>query len=166
MKEKILFALFLFIGLMQMWGDLTGLSVLKGIGAATGASPAPKVFSAVKGLETFSTRFYIDWTDRAGESHTLEITPEVYAQLQGPYNRRNIYGAALAYGPVLSSDPRTEEMFDSVLRYSFCGSAPLLMELGIDTSDLFGPVSVRLEPKDPSTLEEGMSLIFKAKCSE
>jgi len=166
MKEKLLFALLLFIGLMQMCGDLTGLLVLKGIGAATGASPAPKVFSAVKGLETFSTRFYIDWTDLTSQSHTLEITPEVYAQLKGPYNRRNIYGAALAYGPILSSNPRTEAMFDSVLRYSFCGSAPLLMELGIDTSDLSGSVRVRLEPKDPSTLEEGMLLTFEVDCSE
>ena len=166
MKEKLLCALFLFIGLMQMGGDLTGLSVLKGIGAATGASPAPKVFSAVKGLETYSTRFFIDWTDQAGQSHTLEMTPEVYTRLKGPYNRRNIYGAALAYGPVLASDPRTEAMFDSVLRYSFCGSAPLLMELGIDTTDLYGPVSVRLEPKDPSTLEDGMLLTFEVDCSE
>jgi len=151
---------------MQMGGDLTGLSFLKGIGAATGASPAPKVFSAVKGLETYSTRFFIDWTNRAGQSHTMELTPEVYARLKGPYNRRNIYGAALAYGPVLAGDLRTASMFDSVLRYSFCGSAPLLMELGIDASDISGPVRVRLKPKDASTLEEGMLLSFEIHCDE
>ena len=164
MKEKILFALFLFIGLMQMFGDLTGLTALKGIGAATGASPAPKVFSAVKGLETFSSRFYIDWTDQSGQPQLLEITPEVYARLEGPYNRRNIYGAALAYGPILAGDSRTEAMFFSVRRYSFCGSAPLLMELGIDTSNLHGPVSVILEPKDASTLADGMLLDFEVNC--
>ncbi|MCH9021840.1 MAG: hypothetical protein IID32_03655 [Planctomycetes bacterium] len=166
MKEKLLFALFLLIGLMQMFGDLSGLSVLKGIGAATGASPAPKVFSAVNGLETFTSRFFIDWSDRAGESHTVEITPEVYARLEGPYNRRNIYGAALAYGPILAGHQRTREMFYSVLRYSFCGSAPLLLELGIDVTDISGPVSVRLVPKDVSTLEEGMMLSFEVHCGE
>jgi len=129
-------------------------------------SPAPKVFSAVKGLETYSSRFYIDWRDQAGQSQTLELTPEVYARLEGPYNRRNIYGAALAYGPVLAGNPHTAEMFNSVLRYSFCGSAPLLMELGIDVSDISGPVIVRLEPKDVSTLEEGMMLSFEVDCSE
>ena len=47
-----------------MTGDLLHLSALKGIAAATGASPAPKVFSAVKGLETFSTQYFVEWIDR------------------------------------------------------------------------------------------------------
>ena len=48
------------IGFAQMTGDLLHLSALKGIAAATGASPAPKVFSAVKGLETFSTQYFVE----------------------------------------------------------------------------------------------------------
>ena len=73
----------LVIGLLQMTGDLldrAGLKSIgqpiKAIGAATTASPAPKVFTAVRGLETFSTRFDIEWHDRAGEKHTLTLTPE------------------------------------------------------------------------------------------
>ena len=65
--------LLLVVGLLQMSGDLlerTGLKAvgrpLKGVGAATTASPAPKVFSAVRGLETYSTRFTLEWTDRDG----------------------------------------------------------------------------------------------------
>ena len=46
------------VGLLQMTGDLLKIDWLKGFGAATVASPAPKVFSAVRGLETFSTRFF------------------------------------------------------------------------------------------------------------
>src|SRR5712691_6455142 len=90
------------VGLLQMTGDVFDLPALKGIGAATVASPAPKVFSAVRGFETYSTRFFLEWTDTSGTVYSLRLTPEVYARLAGPYIRRNVYGAALAYGPVLS----------------------------------------------------------------
>ena len=102
----------LLLGLAQMAGDLGGLPALRAIGAATQASPAPKVFSAVQGLETYSTRFFIEWTDAAGARHSAELTPELYARLRGPYNRRNVFGAALAYGPVLSTNPATRPMFE------------------------------------------------------
>jgi hypothetical protein len=141
-------ALLLTVGLLQMTGDLMERFVnepvgraLKGVGAATTASPAPKVFSSVRGLETYSTRFYLEWTDLADVDHSLHVTPEVYARLRGPYNRRNVYGAALAYGPVL---PR--ELRDPVMRFALCGDAPLLRELGIDPADVKGSVWVRYEP--------------------
>ena len=85
----------------------------------------------MRGLETYSTRFFVEWTDRDGAAHSLELTPETYKSLRGPYNRRNVYGALLAYGPVLSSDPHAKPLFDSVARYALCGDAPLLRELGI-----------------------------------
>ena len=72
MNKAALFLLFL--GLLQMLGDVTGLAVLKGIGVATVASPAPKVFSAVNGFETYSTRFFLEWTDTEG---TVEHHPDV-----------------------------------------------------------------------------------------
>jgi len=135
------------VGLLQMTGDIFDLPALKGIGAATVASPAPKVFSAVRGLETFSTRFFLEWTDRSGVAHSLPLTPEVYAQLAGPYNRRNVYGAALAYGPVLLTDPRTKPMFQALISYALCGEAPLLKELGINPADIDGRAHVRLDPR-------------------
>jgi hypothetical protein len=150
MKKSALFLLL--VGLLQMTGDVldrAGLKSvgqpLKGIGAATTASPAPKVFSAVRGLETYSTRFYLEWTDRAGREHALRLTPELYGRFHGPYNRRNVYGAALAYGPVLATTERTEPMFRSVVRYALCGKAPLLVELGIDPGEIVGSVRVRYE---------------------
>jgi hypothetical protein len=136
------------VGLSQMTGDLLETYVnapagraLKGVGAATTAAPAPKVFSSVRGLETYSTRFYLEWTDRAGVEHSLLLTPESYGRIRGPYNRRNVYGAALAYGPVLP-----ERLRDPVIRYAMCGDAPLLRELGIDPNDIAGRVRVRYEP--------------------
>src|SRR5438034_916622 len=109
------------VGLLQMTGDIFDLPALKGIGAATVASPAPKVFASVRGLETFSTRFFLEWRDRAGRARSLEVTPELYARLRGPYNRRNVYGAALAFGPVLATDARTAPLFEAVARRAVAG---------------------------------------------
>ena len=130
----------LVLGVMQMIGDLSGVAAIKGIAAATAASPAPKVFSAVRGLETFSTRFVLEWTDATGTERSMPLTPEVYARMRGPYKRRNIYGAVLAYGPVLPAELR-----DPVLRYAVSGDAPLLREVGIDPAGV-KDMRVRYEP--------------------
>jgi hypothetical protein len=150
--KKTAFVL-LVVGLLQMSGDAldgAGLtrvgSALKALGAATTASPAPRVFAASRGLETFSTRFYVEWTDDVNESHSLLITPELYARIRGPYNRRNMYGAALAYGPILASTDTTRRLFDSVAEYALCGQAPLLQELRVNTKTIRGRVRVRYEP--------------------
>ena len=153
----------LVVGLAQMAGDVFHLPALKGIAAATAASPAPKVFSAVRGLETYSTRFSLEWEDRAQAHRVLLLTPEVYARLRGPYNRRNVFGAVLAYGPVLVSDPRTRAMFDSVARYALCGEAPILRELGVDPHAVAGHLRVRLEPRPGSELYD-LPLTIEPPC--
>ncbi len=149
--------------LAQMTGDVLGISALKGIAAATTASPAPKVFSAVRGLETYSTRFSIECRDASGSERILELTPEVYGSIRGPYNRRNAYGAILAYGPIFASNPVTQPLFESVARYALCGDAPVLVELGIDATAAVAPVRVRLEPL-PSSDVGDLRLVFEAPC--
>lgn len=148
----------LVLGLMQMAGDVFQVPALRGLGAASAASPAPKVFSAVRGLETHSTRFFVEWLDSDGQRQSLEITPEVNARLKGPYNRRNVYGAALAFGPVLPAELR-----DPVMRYSLCGKMWLLSELGIDTRSVSGGVRVRYEPL-PGTDMSSLPRILEAPC--
>lgn len=145
MKEKAAAAL-LGLGLLQMSGDVLGSPALKGLGMATAASPAPRVFSSIRGMETYSTRFFLEWRSRDGAAHSLALTPDVYERLRGVYNRRNAYGAALAAGPVLATDPRTQRMFQAVLSYALCGEAPVLRELGIDPAQVDGPLRVRYEP--------------------
>lgn len=140
------------LGLLQMTSDLLHLQALKAFSSATAASPAPKVFSSVRGLETYSTRFLVEWTDIRGRFHSVEITPERASGLRGPYNRRNVYGAVLAYGPVMQSDPRLRPMFDSIAQHALCGDAPLLRELGIDPRGLHGPARIRLEPRSDAQL--------------
>jgi hypothetical protein len=136
---------------------------LKGLGAATVASPAPKVFSSVQGLETYSTRFFLEWIDSDGSARSLELTPEVYSRIDGPYNRRNVYGAALAYGPILSTDPNARRMFEAVSVNALCGDSGLLRELGIDPSRIKGPLRVRYEPLPGTNLGTLPSLI-EAPC--
>jgi hypothetical protein len=138
------------LGTAQMLGDLTGLLPLKAIAAATGASPAPKVFSAVQGLETYSTRFFLVLDGRR-----VEVTRELYSRIRGPYNRRNVFGAALAYGPVLPAALR-----DPVMRYALCGDAPLLRELGLPLADR---VAVDLEPL-PGTSLGKLPTRFEVHC--
>jgi hypothetical protein len=162
--KKYAAAALLVVGLLQMAGDVFHLPALRGIGAATTASPAPRVFSSVRGLETYSTHFFIEWTDRDGRAHSLRLTPELYAQLRGPYNRRNVYGAVLAYGPVLQADPRTRPLFEAVARYALCDDAPLLRELGIDPDQIQpGSVRVRLHPL-PGTDIGDLNPVLEVSC--
>jgi hypothetical protein len=145
-------AIFLVIlGVAQMAGDLLKIVPLKAIAAATGASPAPKVFSAVQGLETYSTRFHLD----LGHTHA-ELTPELYSRMRGPYNRRNVYGAALAYAPVLPAALR-----DPVTKHALCGDAPLLRELGLRATRT---PAVVLEPL-PGTSLGNIPTRFEAPCN-
>lgn len=147
-KINIAAALLLIVGLAQMTGDLLNVATLKGLAAATMISPAPKVFTAHKGHETYSAKYVIEWTDKNGKAQKLTITPELYAKVLGPYQRRNVYGAVLSYGPVMVTDPAGKPMFDQVSRYALCGEAPLLREIGIDPATVAGNVSVRFIPRE------------------
>jgi len=160
--RKVVMAL-LVVGLLQMAGDVLHLPAVKGLAAATVASPAPKVFSAVRGLETYSTRFFVEWTDTEDQFHSTEITPQRAAGLRGPYNRRNVYGAVLAYGPVMVSDPSLRPMFDAVARHALCGDAPMLRELEIDPGHVRGIPRLRLEPRAGSSTGD-LPLSFEVPC--
>jgi hypothetical protein len=146
MKDRLVIAGLLFLGLLQMTADVFGLDHLKALAAVTAASPAPKVFSSVAGLETFSSRFFIEVDQGSARTHVVEITPRRYADVRGPYARRNVYGAALAYGPVLAANPATRGLLASVLRYSLCDDAPLLAELGVERRR-HSRVTVLVEPR-------------------
>lgn len=154
------------VGCLQMAGDLAGMTALKALGAASHASPAPRVFTAHQGFETFSSHFFVQWTDRSGRRHKQELTPRTYGLLQGPYNRRNAYGAALSYGPVLSANPATRPMFEQASRFAVCGSAPALREIGIDPAHIHGPVTLALVPRDTISAASHWQLAFTIHCPQ
>ena len=109
-----------------MVGYLVDSRVMRGIGAATVASPFPKVFSDVDGLETFASSFEISGRDENGDKFAIELGPDLYSQLQGSYNRRNVYGAALSYAPRMP-----EPLWQSVFCYGLGPDGPLRRELGL-----------------------------------
>jgi hypothetical protein len=134
-----------------MTGYVTGSMPLRGVGAASAASPLPKVFSDVDGLETFASEFTLRY--RRGDGALIEtpITPELYGRLAGPYNRRNVYGAALSYAPRL---PRA--LWEPVYCYGLAPQGPLRTELGIgsDATDISVTVRTRTRGRtDVWTLE-------------
>lgn len=158
-------ALLLAVGLISMTGDLLRFPALKGIGAATSASPAPRVFSAVNGYETYSTRFALEWKELSAHevAETRVIDSRAYSRLKGPYNRRNIYGAALAYGPVLASDPRTRPMLEAVLDFALCGDAPIVLELFPDRTPSEKHPDVRYFPRDGTEIRD-LPLTIEPSC--
>ena len=99
--------------------------------------------------------------DAGGVTRAVELTPEVYGRLRGPYNRRNVYGAALAFGPVLASNARTRPMLEAIATRALCDGAPLLRELGIETAG--APARIRVEPR-AGTIAPGLPLVLRPPC--
>ena len=114
MKLKILSILLVGMGLLQALGHITGNKTIKNLGLITVASPLPIVFTQQKGfLETFALDFTLVY-EKNNKEERIKITPELYAQLDKPYNYRNVLGAAISYGPILP-----KELVVSVLNYAF-----------------------------------------------
>ena len=120
MKRNLLTFLIGGIGCLQIVGHFADSRALRGIGLATGISPFPKVFCESDGYEPFAAEFKI--TDR--NDTEIHLTSERYSQLEGPYQRRNVYGAALAYAPRLPEDLR-DHLFGKILSKEFTLSEEL-----------------------------------------
>lgn len=130
-KDACVFAFLIGLGTMQMAADVMGLARVKAVAAALQLSPAMKVFTAHEGYETYAAHFTVHWQGDQGAPQVLRLGPTRQGAIRGPYNRRNVYGAALAYGPLLRRDPRTRVMHDSVMHYAFCRPGALREEFGI-----------------------------------
>ena len=84
------------------------------------------MFSDANGLETFASAFAIEIEEPSGAIQRMTMTPAIYARLQGSYNRRNVYGAALAYATRLP-----EPLWQAVFCYALRPGGPLRAELGL-----------------------------------
>ncbi|HUS35265.1 MAG TPA: hypothetical protein VM680_07945 [Verrucomicrobiae bacterium] len=109
-----------------MIGDVINSLTLKGLGAAFSFAPFPKVFCDNQGLEGFASQFTILAQMPDGATQKIPLTPEMYAKMRGPYNRRNVYGAALSFGPKLP-----EPMWRSVFDYGLGDANRLATEFGL-----------------------------------
>jgi len=137
------------LGCSAMLAELFHLPKLKGLALASQAAPYTKVFGAAKSyedqrqFETFACDFTLSYTTEGGAQGQLELTPEIYQMLAGPYNRRNIYGAILAYGPALSPELR-----DHTMRQALSSDQSILNELGIPPGTTNHKLTIT--PKNPS----------------
>lgn len=129
------------LGLVRMAADPLGLTAVGGVAAATGASPAPKVFTAFGEFEPFSTQITVRWTDVGGQQHAVPLRPDG-ARLRGAYNRRNAYGAVVVFLPEARQQPLLSPMFEAVATRSLCGDRPLLRELGINPDTVASDVTI------------------------
>jgi hypothetical protein len=119
------------IAMLQFIGGWLNITAIKGLGASLAMAPYTKVFSDVKGLETFASSFSILTKD--GTSYnSLAITPEVYNKLGGSYNRRNVYGAAISYGPKLPETLRRQ-----VFHYALKEPGILVRELELPKAEAY-----------------------------
>lgn len=129
MKYRIAAAVLCTLATIRVIADLTGLQALGAAAAVTNAAPAMKVFTAQQGYETYSSQFELEFVYKSGRTITILLDPEKYSRLDGPYNRRNVYGALIAYGPVLVANPRTQPMWQAMAYRGFCIRPDVVEEL-------------------------------------
>lgn len=142
MKTRNIMAIVLLVvGMTQMVGYVIGVRALRGVGLASGVSPFPKVFCAADGYEAFAATFYVEGESLDGELWSRKVDPAWYSQMRGPYNRRNVYGAALAFAPRLP-----EELRDAILCEALKPGSALRRELGVPVN--LADVRVRIVPRD------------------
>lgn len=116
-----------------MLGHIFNSQPLKSIGLATCAAPYTKVFCNAEMAETgepfepFAAEFILKFK-HAEKWHELKMTPEIYQKLEGSYNRRNVYGAVIAYGPALPETLRV-----TLLDYALKSPGHVAHELGLPT---------------------------------
>jgi len=108
-------------------GDVLQFHALKGIALASTIAPCPKVFCDTKGLEAFASTFVLRF-ETNGHAADVALVPELYSRLKGPYNRRNVYGAALSFAPRLPTP-----LWRAVFEYGLGEDGPLRRELGISS---------------------------------
>ena len=113
--KKIPIILLILLGLLQSFGYVIDSDVIRNVGIVSVASPLPLVFHQVKGVETFASDFTLMYQDVDGNNVSRKITPEYYSTWEGPYNWRNVYGAAISYGPILD-----QKLWEEILTHGFC----------------------------------------------
>ena len=130
------------LGIARMTCDLVGWKPAAALLGVTGCAPAPKVFTTVAGHEGFTATFAL-----VGDGQEFPLTRQ--RRLQGPYARRNTYGAVLAYAPAFLARPETTPMLHAMLTWSLAHDR-LPHELGVPPAKTW---SIRLRDRDGRVTE-------------
>ncbi len=145
--QKFSFYFLILIGCLQFLGIALGSKQLKGLGLATVASPLPLVFSHFRNHETFAADFHIFLTQQNKIIYEKQITPKLYSNLQGPYNRRNIYGAVFSYGPHLNQAGE-KKLVQTALKNAFCNNGFLAKEFQLPQLFDLAKIHIRTKTKN------------------
>ncbi len=134
---------------LHMVGPLTNASTIGGLGMVTAASPLPLVFSAHDGLDTFAQTFALNLTyefEGCESTSRVEVDPALYRRVDGPFKRRNAYGAVRLLGPLIERSGHGHPI-DDVAQSSFSEDGRLLDALGLEA----GPKRVCIDsrPQNP-----------------
>ena len=134
------------LGALSSIGFAFSAKDVQGIGFVTTASPLPFVFSSYNGVETFSTTYDFDIQLKNGTVIHDQMDHIKYQGLEGPYNRRNVYGAVFSHGPFFNKE-NLIEIRDQILDWGICYPGTLAGELGIHDPIDRMIVSVRSKTK-------------------
>lgn len=129
-KNRVFYVLIL-IAFIRPVGFVFQSTVIDGIGMATCVSPLPTVFSSPGGIEAFSSKYFIEYSNSSFESDTVAITPELFSKLEQPHPYRNAVSLAFGYFPILP-----DASVRSVLHHMFYEDK-VLLDMGIPYSDRY-----------------------------
>ena len=118
-RMSLIVLVLLIVGLLQPAGYILKSPTISGVAFATASSPLPLVFTTYNQIETFSTDFTLKGELSNGSIIIRNINKELYDRIDGPYNRRNVFGVVFSHGPFFN----TEELIklrQRVLYYAIC----------------------------------------------
>ncbi len=143
-RHKVLYYTILVIGMLQITGYLTKTKIIRDLGAVTCSAPLPIVFTEVKGVEAYASDFFLEYKNEDGLLEEIKLTPEIYSKLKGPYNRRNVYGAAIAGAPILP-----ETLWKPILTYGLCNDVlKNELQLPVSKNDFSVKIITRTKGRD------------------
>lgn len=164
MKYTLFASILIFLATIKVIASLLGLEQVSAVASMSNLSPAMKVFTAHKGYETYSSTFHIEALYQDGLTVKKTLTPKLYSHLEGAYNRRNVYGALIAYAPLLVTNTHTKALYKQMSHRAFCKEEHILKELNFKHNNPIKTIilSYTLAPSIKQTFDYPQSI--KVSC--
>jgi hypothetical protein len=99
--KKAISVLLIVAGCLQFAGYIFKMPALRGLGIAYCVGPLPTVFSTVGGVEGFTTRHSIHFTDDKGYAGIIKLDQHFFSRFRGHYFLKQSYSLFLAYSHML-----------------------------------------------------------------
>lgn len=119
MAERIFSFLLIFLGLLQISGFILGNKSMYNLGSVITASPFPKIFDKIDGLEYWSQKYSLKLNYKNGNSINLPITSDTFSKIEGNHLIKITY--ALSF----SLYPTRRKKNKRILLLGICDGGPL-----------------------------------------